>query len=216
MKVLDRVDRVHIYLRIIIQVSLVVALILEAYNQRWGLFFVTALALLLTYLPLFFEKRYKIYLPLEAQLLTVIFIYASVFLGEVKGYYDRFWWWDSVLHLGAGLALGLIGFGIMYVLYKTGRITASPIFIAFIAFCFSMTGAVVWEIYEFGMDVFLGTNMQRLETGVVDTMLDLIINTVGAIIASVAGYLYIKKGDNILLNRLVRKFAEKNPQLFNW
>lgn len=216
MNVPDRVDRTHLYIRLVIQISLVMALVLEAYNQRWGLFFVTVLALFLTYVPYFFERKYKIFIPAEFQLLIVLFIYASVFLGEVHGFYMRFWWWDSMLHFLAGIALGVVGFAMMYIFYKSGRIVAPPIFIAFIAFCFSMTGAVVWEIYEFGMDQFLGTNMQRTETGVVDTMIDLILNTMGAIIASVAGYLYIKKGDNILLNRLIKKFAEKNPHLFEW
>ena len=214
MKVGDRIDRTHLYIRIFIQLTLVIALVIEAFNQRWGLFFVTALALFLLYMPPLFEKKYRVQIPAEFQLLLVLFIYASVFLGEVHGFYVRFWWWDSMLHFLAGVALGIVGFAIAYVLYKTGKITASPLFVAFFAFCFSMTGAVVWEIYEFGMDQFFGTNMQRLETGVVDTMQDLIINTVGAIIASVAGYLYLKKGENFLLNRLIRKFAERNPDLF--
>jgi hypothetical protein len=216
MKVEDRFDRVHLYLRTIILLSLVVALVLEAYNQRWGLFFVTALAIILIYIPILFQKRAKIYIPAEFQLLIVIFIYASVFLGEVRGYYTRFWWWDSVLHFSAGLALGIIGFGIMYILYKTGRIAASIGFIAFLAFCFAMTAGVFWEIYEFGMDESFGTNMQRRETGVVDTMIDLILNAIGALIASVAGYFYLRKGDNILLNRLIRKFVQHNPRLFKW
>lgn len=214
MKVEDRVDRVHIYIQGIILLSLIIALVLEAYNQRWGLFFVTVLALSLMYVPVVFQRKTRIYVPPEFQLLIVIFIYASVFLGEVHGFYARFWWWDSMLHFFAGLAMGVMGFAIMYVLYKQGKVTTAPIFIAFFAFCFSMTGGVVWEIYEFAMDQFLGTNMQRLETGVVDTMQDLIINTIGAIIASVAGYFYVKKGENILLNRLIRKFVDRNPQFF--
>ncbi len=37
----------------------------------------------------------------------------------------------------------------------------SPLFLALVAFCFSMTIGVLWEFFEFGMDFFFGTDMQR-------------------------------------------------------
>lgn len=215
MKQQDRIDRAHYYLRTFVQITLVVALFIEAYNARWVLFSVTALALILIQVPLLFEKKYDVHFPPEFQIFMVIFIYASVFLGEVHGFYVKFWWWDSVLHFGSGIVLGIIGFGMMYLLHKTGRIIAKPIFIAFIALCFAIAMGAIWEIYEFAMDTLLGTNMQRLETGVFDTMVDLIIDSIGAFIASIAGYFYLRKGDNFLLSRLLRKFVERNPRLFD-
>ncbi|MPM76468.1 hypothetical protein SDC9_123466 [bioreactor metagenome] len=37
----------------------------------------------------------------------------------------------------------------------------SPLFVAIVAFCFSMTIGVVWEFFEFSMDIFFGMDMQK-------------------------------------------------------
>ena len=37
----------------------------------------------------------------------------------------------------------------------------APIFIALVAFCFSMTIGVLWEFFEFGMDTLTNTDMQK-------------------------------------------------------
>ena len=54
-------------------------------------------------------RRLKVNIPPEFEAWSVVFIYASLFLGEVKGYYARFWWWDLLLHTGSGLLLGTLG-----------------------------------------------------------------------------------------------------------
>jgi hypothetical protein len=149
------------------------------------------------------------------------------FLGEVRNYYVLFWWWASLLHLFSGFAMGLIAFGIMYVLYKTNKIKTSVFFICILIFSLTISIGVIWEIFEFGMDSSFDLNMQRgrglcLEVGpcdtrlgVIDTMYDFILNTVGALFASVIGYIYLKKEDHFLLNNIIKKFSSKNPHLFN-
>ena len=37
----------------------------------------------------------------------------------------------------------------------------SPLFLAIVAFCFSMTIGVIWEFFEFGMDTLIGYDMQK-------------------------------------------------------
>ena len=65
-----------------------------------------------------------------------------------------------------------------------------------------MQVGVIWEFYEFTSDKILGTNMQKFElqdkTKLVgqdalrDTMEDLIVDVLGAVVASVVGYFSIK------------------------
>jgi len=55
-------------------------------------------------------------------------------------------------------------------------------------------------------------NMQK--SGLVDTMWDLIVDSVGALFTSVSGFMYIKAGKTHILSRLLRRFMEKNPRLF--
>jgi hypothetical protein len=55
--------------------------------------------------------------------------------------------------------------------------------------------------------------MQTGESGVVDTMVDLIVDTIGAVIVSGMGYAYLKTGRYSLIADAVRKFVRKNPGL---
>jgi len=219
-------DRVQKYITYFIVLTLIIALIIELFNKRWDFFFVTILAMVLIFIPYFFQRRYRIYLPSELQLSIILFIYAGVFLGEVRNFYFKFWWWDSLLHLFAGFAIGLIAFGVMYVLYKTEKIKTSATFICVIVFLIALAFGAIWEMFEFGMDSIFGTNMQKsrdlcntegycnTRLGVVDTMIDFILDTIGALFASLFGYIYLKKGDHFLLNRLITKFVDRNPSLF--
>ena len=63
------------------------------------------------------------------------------------------------------------------------------------------------------MDWFFNFNMQK--SGLVDTMTDLIVNTIGSLIAAVLGYFYVRNGDSLIVDRLVKSFVNKNPKLFN-
>jgi hypothetical protein len=56
--------------------------------------------------------------------------------------------------------------------------------------------------------------MQSKETGVGDTMLDLIVDTLGAVIVGLMGYAYTKTGRYSFIADGVRKFIRKNPHLF--
>jgi len=55
-------------------------------------------------------------IPPEFQVLAVGFVFASLFLGEIRSYYLRIWWWDIALHTSSGLLLGILGFLLIYVL----------------------------------------------------------------------------------------------------
>jgi hypothetical protein len=204
--------KAHKIIIVLIRISLFVAIIGSIYTLRWTILFVSALTFFLTFLPNFFEKKYKVNIPVEFEIITVLFIYSSLFLGEVHGYYTRFWWWDVILHIGSAIALGFIGFTILYVLYKGNKINASPLTIAIFSFFFAVGIGAIWEIYEFGMDQIFGYNMQK--SGLVDTMWDLIVDSVGALIAAVSGYFYLKKDEAFIFKRIIKKFEKENPGFF--
>jgi uncharacterized membrane protein YjdF len=212
----EKIERTYFSFIWLIRILLIAALVLEAYYQRIEFFFVTGLALILTLVPILFEKRYKIKVPPGLHLFIVLFIYAGIYLGEVKDFYYRFFWWDTVLHTLAGFALALVGFSVILLLYKTQKIKANPQLIAFFAFCFSTTLSVLWEIFEFSMDIIFKLNMQKVHigTGVTDTMIDLSVNMIGALIASIMGYFYLKKGKSDIYSKFINYLINKNPRLF--
>lgn len=204
------IDKIQNYTISFLRITILFAMLGAGWNQRWALLFSSTLILFLTFIPNLFERRYKINLPIEFEFVIIIFIYASLFLGEIHGYYTRFWWWDVILHTGSGIALGFVGFLIMYLLYKQGKIAAKPIWIALFAFCFGMAIGAVWEIFEFSMDQLFGYNMQK--AGLIDTMWDLIVDALGALLTSFIGYFYIRGIKTPLFTRLVKKFTKENPK----
>ena len=57
-----------------------------------------------------------------------------------------------------------------------------------------------------------GMNMQ--ETGLIDTMWDLIVDSIGALFASSVGYWYLKSGSPAVFDKIVKKFVRQNRKLF--
>jgi hypothetical protein len=78
-------------------------------------------AMIATLAPVWLRRRFHIYLPPETELLAIFFIYATLFLGEFGDFYNRFWWWDIVVHMGSGFLLGLVAFILVYVLNHAPR-----------------------------------------------------------------------------------------------
>ncbi len=123
---LSATDRFQAILSLVIKISLVVAVALAFIDQDWTTLFVAAVTLMVTLLPWFLSTEYKTPLPVGFEFLIVSFVYATLFLGEVHGFYARFWWWDVVLHTGSGLAFGFIGFLVLYSFYRVGKFDAPP------------------------------------------------------------------------------------------
>jgi len=196
----------------LIRLTLIIAVASSVINRDWWILLITILAFILTFLPYLFEISYNINLPIEFEILTVVFIYASLFLGTVNNYYSIFWWWDLALHTGSALALGLFGFTILYVLHKANRLNAKPFLIVLFAFSFALAIGTIWEIAEFATDQTLGWNTQG--SGLMDTMTDLIVDAFGAFTASLLGYVYLKRKSIFVFGGIMKRFIHENPHLF--
>lgn len=208
----ESAEKIYHLLILIIRAILLVAFAFSIYEKRWTLLFMISLNFIITFLPRFLERRYKINIPIEFEILILLFVFASLFLGEVRGYYAIYWWWDIILHIGSAVALGFFGFIALYVMYKGDKINARPLTIALFSFCFAIAVGAVWEIYEFGMDQLFGFTMQK--SGLVDTMWDLIVNALGALFASALGYIYLKRGEAFFIDKIIKRFVRDNPSLF--
>ncbi len=197
-----------------IRVLLMVAVIMSIATHDWFNLFIAAMTFIFTFFPSFLARNNHIYLPPSFQITILLFIFASIYLGELNQYYEKFWWWDLMLHTYSGIILGFIGFLLTYVLNREKRINVilSPFYIALFSFTFAITVGTLWEIYEFAMDSLFGFNMQKC--GLVDTMWDLIVDTLGALFASVIGYMYVRHQQESIFARLIQKFLNKNTRIF--
>lgn len=209
----DWEDRLQLGLSLAFQLGILAVLVGTVARQRWQVAFAAAIFFGLTFLPAAIERHWRVHLPVEFTLVNCLFLFAAFVLGEVGQFYERFWWWDLMLHSLAALVLGLIGFLLTYAFYRTQRIQMAPIYVAIVSFGFAVTLGTIWEIFEFLMDQSLGLNMQR--SGLVDTMTDLLVSTLGALVAAWGGYHYVKGGDSMFADRIVKRFVAMNPQMFH-
>lgn len=155
-------------------------------------------------MPGILKHRIKLEIPSNMLILYTLFLYAAIYLGEVKSFYYTVTHWDTILHTFSGAMLGALGFSFVTLLNKEEKIPMhlSPIFVAVFSFCFAVTLGVFWEVYEFTFDGILKLNMQKfaLEGGellagraaLADTMKDLIVDSVGAFVMCTIGYISLK------------------------
>ena len=230
-------------LRILVLAVLVRQLFLHNYE---GAFF-CILTILLLYVPSWIQVKLHIELPPALEITILCFIFAAEILGEVNAFYVNVPNWDTMLHTLNGFLAAAVGFSMVLLLNDNERLTfdLSPFFLALVAFCFSMTIGVLWEFFEFGMDYFFHTDMQKdtvvnalytvaldptrtnkvvavkgiqdvvingeslglggyLDIGIIDTMKDLFVNFIGAVVFSIIGYFYVKtRGKGTFAKRFI-------------
>ncbi len=163
------------------------------------------LGLVVMIIPSIIERRWSIDIPNYMEVIYFLFLYCAIYLGEVRNFYYLIPYWDTILHAFSGAMLGALGFTVvsMFNEAESMKIQLSPVFVSLFAFCFALAAGAVWEIYEFTFDGLLSLNMQKFafENGVQlvgrealrDTMKDLIVDAVSALVIVIIGFFTIKK-----------------------
>lgn len=158
---------------------------------------------------LFPEKSLLHYMPSATQSITIVGIFCASFGGKFLNFYYDIRWWDSALHfLGGGIAV-FIGYEFICALIKRDKKNVMLPLVLFAAFGFSFVAANLWELFEFSFDqvagiisgypgdaqhwsleLALGTAKELTlfdpivaeRWPLMDTMADMVLNTVGAVI----------------------------------
>ncbi|HHX72758.1 MAG TPA: hypothetical protein GX701_07535 [Clostridiales bacterium] len=163
------------------------------------------LGLVTIHIPSLLEKNLRFEIPGMLYGFYIVFLYGSIFLGEVRSFYYLVPHWDSIMHFLSSVMTGFFGLMVVTILNRDERVAIrlSPIFVVLFAFSFSVMIGAVWEVLEYVIDGVLGVNMQKFITadGTVlvgraalsDTMKDIIIDILGAFLASIIGYFSIRR-----------------------
>ncbi|MBS3083485.1 hypothetical protein J4423_01640 [Candidatus Pacearchaeota archaeon] len=200
-------------LTLILLLTLIVAFVGAFKQSNWSSMIIVIITAVLICLPRMISRFCKVEIPGKLGFYAVLFIYATLFLGELKNYYAKFWWWDVLVHTSSGLAFGIVGFLILHVMYSTGKIKTSPKMVAMFAFAFALALGALWEIVEFGIDSAFST--VRMQGGSLsDTMWDLIVDSLGALFSAIMGYLHLKKESGIVVKSMMKEFKKDNPKMF--
>ena len=242
-----------------IQMVLTVLVILSVVRQfflgNYHNMFLGILTLFLFMVPAVLDQTLGVTIPAGLETVILIFIFSAEILGEINAFYVKIPVWDTILHTTNGFLMAAIGFALIDLFNRSDRfsIKMSPYFVAFFAFCFSMTVGVWWEFFEFSMDWFFGLDMQKdwilpainsgklnptganvpvqvdvqsvvingekwnlggyLDIGIVDTMKDLMVNFIGAVVFSIIGILYLKhRGKGKLAASLIPQVRDEKEQ----
>jgi uncharacterized membrane protein YjdF len=212
--------RAHLVVLGVLEAIMAVQLVLLIIQEKAPQAVLVAGIMAVMLAPAVFRRRLPVEIPSEVEVVAVLFVFATLFLGEVRDYYDRYWWWDMALHTSSGLLLGMLGFMIVYVLNEDRQVDLHmrPAFVALFAFFFAIAIGALWEISEFGMDRFFGTNMQPATpgdpSGLTDTIHDLIVDTAGALVVSLFGWRYLGRARTSYVDNWAKRFIDRNPRLF--
>ncbi|MBM6664204.1 hypothetical protein [Flavonifractor plautii] len=233
---------------IILRALVIVAIVAQSFKGNFENVFLCVLTLFLFTLPSFLERTIRIEIPDTLEVIILLFIFAAEILGEIQAYYIQYPYWDTMLHTLNGFLCAAIGFSLLDIINRNEKLkfSLSPVYLAVVAFCFSMTIGVLWEFFEFSMDQLFLLDMQKdtvvhsigsvmldpaggnhpisikyitdvivvtadgaqqslglggyLDIGIIDTMKDLFVNFIGAVVFSTIGFIYVK-------NRGKGKFA---------
>lgn len=241
---------------IVLRFLVIVCAVAQAMHGAWHNVFLCIVTLVLFTFPMLFEKTFKIDFPQTLEIIVYLFIFSAEILGEIQNFYGTFITWDTMLHTINGFICAALGFSAIDILNRSNKfhIKLTPIFVALVSFCFSMTVGVLWEFFEFTADYYFQQDMQKdrivevfnskelgdktknekvtindinktaihygngeiyviengyLDIGLIDTMKDLFVNLIGAVVFSIFGWLYIMDRDKYhWIERFIVKLTE--------
>ena len=164
-----RVAMVYFLLRFLV----ILTIITQFFNRNFENVFLGLLTLILFVLPTLLERRLMIDLPDTLEIIILLFIFAAEILGEIQAFYTTFRGWDTILHTLNGFLCAAIGFSLVDLFNRHERfsLSLSPVFMAIVAFCFSMTIGVLWEFFECFMD----------QTFLLDMQKDMVVNSISSV-----------------------------------
>lgn len=245
---------------LLLRFAVILIMIAQFFNGNFENVFLCLLTLVLLMLPTMIERSLMIDLPNTLEIIIMLFIFAAEMLGEIQAFYTTYQGWDTMLHTLNGFLCAAIGFSLVDMLNRHERfsLSLSPVFMAIVAFCFSMTIGVLWEFFECAMDQLFLLDMQKdsimhsissvmldptggntpviirditdvivvaggeeiplglggyLDVGILDTMKDLAVNFVGAVIFSFIGYFYVKnRGRGWFARRFIPRVVDVLPE----
>ena len=148
---------------VIIRTIVVLSGIRQLFIGNYENAFLCLMTLGLLLVPALVSRTFKVVLPTLLENIVLIFIFAAQILGELNDYYIKYPIWDTMLHITTGFLAAAVGLSLIDILNRNEKVRfdMSPLFVALVSICFSMTIGVLWEFFEFGADMVFATDMQK-------------------------------------------------------
>jgi len=178
------------------EVALLGILAVGIYEGSTGVIVNTTVGLVVTQLPAFLERDYDIELDpaLTLWITSAVFLHALGTLGlpwAEQNFYATVWWWDHMTHGLSSSVVAAAGYTTVRALDEHSASIYFPSRFVFVfILLFVMAFGVFWEVIEFTITLAAtatGNDTVLTQYGLDDTLLDLVFDTIGAIIVAVWG-----------------------------
>jgi len=156
----------------------------------------TGMGLLVAQLPAVLERDYHIPLDtgLSLWITTAVWLHGLGtvgFPGAGANFYATIWWWDHATHALSSSVVAATGYITVRSLDAHSENIYIPSHFMFVfILMFVIAFGVFWEVIEFTVTegaTLLGTGTVLTQYGLDDTMLDLVFDTIGAVVVAIWG-----------------------------
>ena len=180
----------------VLEVLLVGIFAIGVLTGSTGVIVNTGVGLLVTQLPALLERDYGIALDpaLTLWITTAVFLHAVGVIGlpwADANFYKSVWWWDHLTHALSSSIVAAIGYTTVRALDRhSEEIYVPDRFMFVFILMFVLAFGVAWEVLEFTITLVAaatGNATILTQFGLGDTMLDLVFDTIGAIVVAIWG-----------------------------
>ena len=223
------VAMVYVLLRFLV----IIIAVAQFFNGNYENVFLCGLTLILFLLPTIFERALKIDLPNTMEIIILLFIFAAEILGEIQSFYTTFRGWDTILHSPAFMAIVAFCFsmtiGVLWEFFECAMdqfflldMQKDAVIHSISSVMLDPTGGNTPTIIRDIADVIVVTGSGEeislglggyLDVGILDTMKDLFVNFIGAVVFSFIGYFYVKsRGKGRFARRFIPQVVDIQPE----
>jgi hypothetical protein len=193
----------------LMQIGLVVILLLGLVRHNTGVIVNAAVALGIAQLPPLLRRDYNISMSpvLTLWITTAVFLHAlgTVGIPGIGSFYQSVWWWDHLTHALSASVVAAVGYATIRAIdIHLEEIKLPSEFMFVFILMLVIAFGVFWEVIEFTLGEIsrlLGGGAVLTQYGIEDTMLDLVFDTIGALIVATWG--------TARLNGLVRVLVQQ-------
>lgn len=223
-------DIVNIIVFYCVATCFVVALIMGIVQYAQGdlelkkVLFRTSFVLLMC-VPYLIKKVFKVTFSRVVSIIFYLYMFLAAFLGNVLEFYITMAEWDMFIHFLMGMALSVLSIYLLNAtIYKKDKSRHNMFFTAIFMIIFAMGVGALWEIWEFCGDLIFDINAQKyLKYGellvgreaIFDTMMDLVMDFLGAITGVVFTFVMIKINKRFLKTFTIKKLRDSEQEIEN-
>ena len=199
----SRASKLQAYLSIFLKVLIIASMFHATYFHLWHILFADVFLLILLFMPYFMRKSYSVHVPKEFELLILLFVVATFFLGDMRG---------IIIQTVFGVAMGFAGFAVLLILFSHSDLKTNYLLIILFSFSLAITLGLFAEMLKFYLKLQLGHEF--VAGDYTYAMRSLSFVALGAVFSAIVGYMYMKGHRVAMLKELVGLFKKRNPNFF--